>query len=50
MDRTFGAMIAAPTPCARRAATRKPASGAAAHNADVTVNVAIPTQNSRLRP
>ena len=43
-------MMAAPTPWARRAATRKPALGAAAHRADVTVKVAIPTQNSFLRP
>jgi hypothetical protein len=50
MDRTFGAMIAVPMPWASLAATRKPASGAAAHSAEVTVNVAIPTQNNRLRP
>jgi hypothetical protein len=37
-------------PCARRAAIRKPASGAAAHSAEATVNTAIPAQNIFLRP
>ncbi len=50
MDSTFGAMIAAATPCASRAATRKPACGARAHSAEATVNPKSPAQNIRLRP
>jgi hypothetical protein len=50
MDRTFGAMMAAAKPWASRAATRKPASGAAAHSADVIVNSPSPTQNISRRP
>ena len=46
----FGAMIAPPAPCARRAAIRKPGSGATAHSADASTNAASPTQKHRLRP
>ncbi len=50
MDSTFGAMMPAPMPWASLAATRNPASGAAAHSAEVTVKAASPMQNALLRP
>ncbi len=46
----LGAISAAPTPCATRAATSTAGSGASAHAAEVTTNTAMPTANTRRRP
>jgi hypothetical protein len=43
-------MIAAPAPCAHRAAMRAPTLGAAAQAAEVRVNTTIPTARALFAP
>src|SRR6516165_5971366 len=50
MDKMLGAISAAPTPCATRAATSTAGSGARAHAAEVATKIAIPRENTRRRP
>ena len=43
-------MIAAPSPCAARAAMRNQSVGAAPHSSDATVKIPMPPRSSRRRP